>query len=423
MLSWYRTVVSSIAFYPTLISVIYIVSAVVALVLEKYGVTEYLKEHAPLLVVTNLDTARSMLSTLIGGLISLMVFSFSMVMILLNQASTNYSPRLLPGLISNRRHQLILGVYLGSIIFCILILISTQPEVSTYQLSGFAVLLAIVSGIACLLLFIYFIHSISQEIQVGNILNKIFRQTESRLHSIEPNSISKLPSELTRSSNMHDIAGDTSGYFSHYHSESLIDLAEEYQTVLHILPVKGLYILQGTPLLRSQKSLTTEQEQELLQHFQYYDREFVEQNYILGFKQITEIAVRAMSPGINDPGTAINAIDYLTLLFKIRLNLGNFESYGNRNEEPRLFISAVSFKDLLYNVMASLRQYCKHDAVVMQRLAGMLNTLKSQSQADASYQKVIQQQIELLLADGEAFLKNHSDLDRLRNILVDLSKD
>ena len=100
-----------IAFYPSIIALFGILLAYFMLFLEEKGITKYLLEYIPDVVVNNTETSRSLLTTFIGGLISIMVFSFSMVMILLNQASSNFSPRLLPELISNRRHQLILGFY------------------------------------------------------------------------------------------------------------------------------------------------------------------------------------------------------------------------------------------------------------------------------------------------------------------------
>ncbi|NIU61616.1 MAG: DUF2254 domain-containing protein, partial [Pseudomonas stutzeri] len=60
--------------------------------------------------------ARLILGTLVGGIISLMVFSFSMVMVVLNSAASSLSPRVIPALISSRSHQVVLGVYLGTII-------------------------------------------------------------------------------------------------------------------------------------------------------------------------------------------------------------------------------------------------------------------------------------------------------------------
>ena len=88
-LSIYRAVLSSIAFYPAIISLGFLVLAILALTLESNGLTQYLLDNAPFLVINNADTARTILSTFIAGLLSLTVFSFSMVMLILNQASSN----------------------------------------------------------------------------------------------------------------------------------------------------------------------------------------------------------------------------------------------------------------------------------------------------------------------------------------------
>ena len=104
-----------IAFFPTLISLGGAFFAYIMMYAETQGISNYLIDFLPELVINNTETARVILTTFIAGLISIMVFSFSMVMILLNQASSNFSPRLLPGLISNRKHQIILGISTESI--------------------------------------------------------------------------------------------------------------------------------------------------------------------------------------------------------------------------------------------------------------------------------------------------------------------
>ena len=115
------------------------------------------------------DNAREILGTLITSIISLTVFSFSMVMVVLNGAASRLSPRVLPGLISDRRNQLILGNYLGCILFFLLMIAfinKNEPD----SLPAFGVLLAVLMGLGCMALFVVFIRSISQSIQVDWIV-------------------------------------------------------------------------------------------------------------------------------------------------------------------------------------------------------------------------------------------------------------
>jgi len=110
---FFNTIESKIAFYPTLFAFSGFLFALLMMYLEQQGISRKVMDLLPQLMVEDGDTALTVLSACLGGLISLMVFSFSMVMLLLSQASSNYSPRLLPGLISDKRHQFILGVYLA----------------------------------------------------------------------------------------------------------------------------------------------------------------------------------------------------------------------------------------------------------------------------------------------------------------------
>ncbi len=174
---WYHLLANSIGFYPTLISIIFFIFSLVMIFLESRGGTKYFIKHFPVLMISSKDTARIILSTIAGGVISLTVFSFTMVMIVFNQAATNYSPRIIPGLISRKFHQVVLGFYVGTLIYCFIIMINIDSEHFGISVPAFAVFIGVFFGIICLILFVYFIHSISNSIQIGNILQEIYIQT------------------------------------------------------------------------------------------------------------------------------------------------------------------------------------------------------------------------------------------------------
>lgn len=416
ILSIYRAILSSIAFYPAVITFGFFVLAIVALALESNGLTSYLLDNAPFLVINNADTARTILSTFIGGLLSLTVFSFSMVMLILNQASSNYSPRLLPELISNKRHQIVLGFYLGTIVYSILVLISILPNGDAYTLPGAAVLLGIIMGIACLGMFVYFIHSISQEIQINFILKRIFKRTKDRLQELDKEELANKDLSVPDTEKWHKIYGTENGYFQGVSKSTIIELADELDTTFEVLPIKGLFILKSVPILKSKKKLSEENAQRVLSCLQYSGNPIGDENYIFGIKQITEIAVKAMSPGINDPGTAINAIDYLTELLAIRMQLDDKEMYKGEQEELSLVQATVDFDELLYNILASLRQYCKHDVIIVQKILLMLKYLALEKTADVAYLAVIKTEIATLMADAKLFIKNEADLTVLEKL-------
>ena len=413
LISLYQTIVDSIAFIPSVISILAILLAILTLVAENYGATQYLQDAAPFLVIDNAGTARSMLSTLIGGLISLTVFSFSMVMILLNQASSNYSPRLLPALISNKRHQIVLGFYLGSIIYSILILIAIRTDGGGDQLPGFSVFIAIGLGILCLFQFVYFIHSISKEIQINYILKRVFKQTKKLLMQSEKNQQTDQPNIPDFQGWKKIVSGD-SGYYQGHALTNLMDIAKQHQMAIYILPSEGSFVHEGVPVVQTEHDLSQEACQEVLSCLTLTDQASVRNNYLLGFKQIVEIAVKAMSPGINDPGTAINAIDYLTELFTFRMKLQDIEVVTEDNDELPLYLSTIPFSQLLGNAMAALRQYCKHDYVVVKRLIQMLSYLMDQQSQQENYPHALKAELDILMEDIAHSIDNQTDLNRLK---------
>jgi len=258
--------------------------------------------------------------------------------------------------------------------------------------------------------FIYFIHSISQEIQVNTIMDKIFKKAKVRLDKlIEDEKHNDTAFEDT--SNWNHVMADSTGYMQDVSLNSLADLAEEHQLKIEIVPIKGAYVLKGIPILKYKGDSNDELEKQLAKAITFSNSELIEDNYVLAFKQITEIALKAMSPGINDPGTCINSIDYLTELFALRMTKKDKSYYFNENETALIFIKTVSFEQLLYNVMASLRTYCKHDIIIVQKLFLMLQYLLQNSNVlHESYSEVVVKEIKNLEKDALDNHKNEADI-------------
>ncbi len=412
----YNEVTNSIAFYPSVISFAFFLLSWIAYELRNLGVTAWLIENAPYLVLSDADTGRTILSTLIGGLLSLVVFSFSMVMLLLSQASSDFSPRLLPGLISERKHQIVLGFYLGTIVYCIFTLISILPGGDKYQLPGFAILLGIVFGIVCMGMFVYFIHSISNAIQISNIMKKVYVQTKRRLRMQNDEKTRHERKIFSENDQNHVVKGKISGYFRGVNESSLLNLVMENDLTVKVSVIKGMYVPEGTAVLKVNAKTEKELQDKLLSCLLYDEEEIVDLNFVLGFKQITEIAVKAMSPGINDPGTAVSAVDYLTDLFALRMLLDDTEYLSDEEESLRVSFTVITFKDLLYNVLAPIRRYSGQDITVMQKLLLMTEYLLQAKAERESYKENLLDEVRAIMTDAEEKITNEYDLEVLQKI-------
>ncbi|MFK7845301.1 MAG: DUF2254 domain-containing protein [Rhodothermales bacterium] len=317
----YEKVTTSIAFIPMLMAIGFFIFTGTMLVLESNGLTAWMGERIPaFLLIKSWEVAQSILTVLVGALISLMVFSFSMVMVLLNNAASNFSPRILPSLISDKFHQIVLGTYLGTITYCLLMAVNMTPNQPKIPLPGFSVLLGIGFGLLCLFLFVFFIHSISQSVQVGKILESLFSTT---IYNLKEGTISQLSSESppTDIGNWKNYPADRSGYLRFVSSEKLYKICEEEDLKIQVLTPESKFILEGANLYRCNKTIDEELENKILENFVLSNSELAREDHIIGFKQITEIALKAMSPGINDPGSALSCINYLTILFMDKMKL------------------------------------------------------------------------------------------------------
>ncbi|MGO3691004.1 hypothetical protein CAP47_03820 [Psychroflexus sp. S27] len=420
-ISFIITIEGKIAFYPTLFGVGGFAFAMLMLYLEKIGVSAYVSARVPQLVIDNADTAKTLLNILTAGIISIMVFSFSMVMVLLNQASSNYSPRVLPDLISNKNHQYVLGAYLATILYNVFTLVGIDPkDTEKYQLPGFSVLIGIIFTVICLGSFLYFIHSISQSIQANNILESIYRKANQRLDVLINEEADKTPS-FPDTSDWKTYHSSKTGYFQNIAINNLVDICLENEIQIKILVVQGEFILKDVPIIKVSQQVDDELVKKILSNFNFARGEFVEDNYVLAFKQITEIGIKAMSPGINDPGTAISTIDYLTQLLAKRLQKNDQTIVTSEDDKALIFVTTVNFKELIYQVMVSYRTYCKHDMTCVQKLFIMLKYLLLQEKHVEDYHKTLKTEAELLYHDAQKAIENEKDLERIHQLYESLS--
>ena len=413
LLRSYRSVVRSIAFYPALIATALFGLALTMLLLEQRGSSDWLYERAPLLVIRDESTARAVVTTMVGGMISLMVFSFSMVMVLLNQASSSFSPRLLPGLISSKRHQVVLGMYLGTIIYGITMLINIHPKYKVYAVPGASIFLGVILTVVCLGLFIYFINTISKNIQVTHVLNQIFLKTrQSLLEERQREDRRRGMDQLPDTRNWHRVDGTRTGYLVNVAERQLVDLARAADTRIDLMVPLGGFTLGNLPVLASERNLPEETQKDLLSCLEFQLDRSVSDNYVHGFKQITEIALKAMSPGINDPGTAIDALDRLTGLLSHIMALPGHNVY-RREDGGTVWLNHHAFTEVLSTVLQALRPYCRQDVLLMRRLFLLIFQLLATTAGKRELVEALHAEFVALREDLTTGIKNPVDRRRI----------
>lgn len=373
------------------------------------------KEEVPYLFIENKETSRAILTVLIGGILSLTVFSFTMVMVVLNQASTNFSPRLLPRLISNRNHQVILGIYIGTLLYCILVLIALGAYGSHLASLGFSSFLAACFGVICVGIFVYFIHNISEAIQIHNIIRDIYSRGK-RL----------LAEELRKQEEHQEYVVDdineaiiyhapSSGYFRHFDTDAFRSLNPDGPLTLELMCYPGQHIWEGEPVFRSDQPLNQQDKDCLFDHLTITEERHNDTSGLGAMTKLMEVAVKSLSPGINDPGTAIETLARLASLIKLSLNMKPKDVYFIPDTVHKIIYNHLPATELFRIVIQPIRHYAREDSAVLYELISLLNFNLIDPHMSQVNKKVIEQELQSLgvqvqdsnlgLADKEILLK------------------
>ena len=358
-------VFDSIAFWPTVLALAFVTLAVCLRTFSTRAFILEASEAAPFLFVQDRNVSLSLLTTLIGGIISLMVFSFSMVMVLLSNASANLTPRLLPSLIGSTRHQVVLGFYLGTLLYCIVIAMGFGVAVDGDTPPSLAVALAVGFGFACLALFIYFIHGVSRSIQVGVVLEQVHERTMEGLNTQirEEQETQRLDGPFPELDAWHLIPAWRSGFVQGIAAETLAAFAKTHYTALASVTEPGSYVVTGEPLLYSQEPLPHEalDGPELKRGVFFGGRTEAFDYYAAGVERTVEVALKALSPGINDPGTAVEAIERLRDVFAAASATVARRVVRDDTGAPRFYQRLPPWTDVLERHLAALQAYGKDD--------------------------------------------------------------
>ncbi|ASA54810.1 DUF2254 domain-containing protein [Vibrio gazogenes] len=424
----YRKVINSIAFYPSLIAIVFLISALITLFFEYLEPVKLFELHFSYVLVDSVENARKILGILIGSIISLTVFSFSMVMVVLNTASMNLSPRLVPGLISKKSHQLVLGFYLGSIIYSTIMLINIDDVSSNHtilDIPALGILFALLQGLTSLVCFVYFIHSISQTIQVDRVLNSLFSRTKNEMNALVELHQNQDEVSSSKFEQWHELQSNTSGYFKGVKTKQLCNILEREALSLYVCVKQGYFTVEGYPFLRCNKPIKNDTQlvEEILSCFIFYVEEYISDHYSYGMTQISEIAVKAMSPGINDPGSAVKAIDMLSLLLIKRMELKNISvSSMQKNANSRLFFHEVSISELLHDNFTPIRHYARGDAFVMENILEAFKNMLFVTNGEGLVSEEIYRYLYAIISDINKNIDNHYDREVLRNMLEAISR-
>jgi uncharacterized membrane protein len=339
------------------------------------------------------DGSRELLGTVAGSMITVAGLAFSIIVVALQLASSQFGPRLLRTFMRDLGNQVVLGTFTGTFIYCLLIM-RTIGDADDEEAPHLAVTVAVVLAVGAIGVLIYFIHHAARMMQAPNVIASVSNELRGALekafpahveapHSLEP--VEGAPTDAV-------IVGvSATGYIQALDYRTLADYAEERDIQIQLLHRPGQFVTAGSAfaLAWPRRRVDDEIDGVVRRAALVGDQRSPEQDPEFAVDQLVEVALRALSPSLNDPFTAAGAIDHLTGAITPLLASGGAPITSRLVEgRPRVLLATLSIDGLLDAAFHKIRQSASGSAMVTIRLIEALGTLALQARTDEAKQSV-----------------------------------
>jgi uncharacterized membrane protein len=379
---------SSFWFMPSLIVVANIAFAAGLIETDSIGSDRWLAQW-PRLFGAGADGARQMLSTLAGSMMSVMGITFSMTLLALALASSQYTSRILRNFMRSRVTQVTLGTFAGIFVYCLIVLHTIRTGDAPF-VPSLAVFFAFVLAFGGIAVLIFFIHHIASSIQASSIIASVAKETTASIDRLFPEkrepgpdnaegeeSERLLPSLDERT--WYAVPAELSGYIQSVDHDAILRLARGGRSIVRMEHGIGAFVVQDTAL--ASLALTYPPDQEMIVAlngaYSIGRHRTADQDPAFGIRQIVDMALKALSPGVNDTSTAVMCVDYLTAILA-QLACRQFPpSHRYEAETLRVIAIVPTFESFLDEAFDQIRGSAAGNVAIMARMLGAIDTIAS----------------------------------------------
>jgi uncharacterized membrane protein len=370
------------------------------------------------------QVAQTILAAIATSIMTVVSILFAMLLMTLTLASTQFSPRILVSFVRDRITQWTLGIFLGTFSFCM----ATLPAVRSLPrpfVPVATVLTAMLLALMCVGGLILFINHISQSISVNHIVDRIARETELVIDELMPHPRGplELPEHAApfRQAQERFIISRRSGYIRFVDVAFLVECAKSYGVQIVLERRVGHFVPAGVPIMRVLEAgrVTPEREDHLLSAFDIGSARTMQQDVEFGIIQIVDVALRAISPAVNDPSTAISCIDQLGRILIRWASRAPPRTYLHAPPHVlRVVVPWIGFEGLFDTAFEQIRHYSKSDIAVSLRLIRAFDDIAGTGLEQREQQSLARRAQRVV--DGCEELLPEGDLQKLRRRLARL---
>jgi len=334
------------------------------------------------------QVAQVILGGIAAAMMTVVSIVFAILLMTLTLASMQFSPRIILSFSQDKVTQHTLGIFLGTFTYCVAALPAAHTLPRPFE-PVLSVLGAMLLALACVAWLLFFIHHIAEAISVNHIVDRIAQETEGVIDQTMPQPVrrDRLPESAVHSgTGLEPTAREApvlcgvSGYVRFIDTPRLVTQAKSMSVSVRVLRRVGHFVPAGVPLLMVSKGdkLTAVGAAELRAAFEIGPTRTLQQDVEYGILQIVDIALKAISPAVNDPSTAIGCVDQLS---RILIRFAMREPPESLLYDPpgvfRVGLPWLSFDRLVESAFEQIRVYSKADVAVSLRILRALSDIAS----------------------------------------------
>ncbi len=347
----------SLWFVPSLMIVSAVVLALLLIDLDTRVGREPLLTYS-LVFGLGADGSRGMLTAIASSMLTVATLAFSLTLNALAQVSNQFTPRIIRNFLRDRANQFVLGYFVSVFVYCLVVLRTIRGGDEGSFVPSVAIITGLVFAFGGVFVLIFFIHHMAESIQVSTIINRIVSETKGSVDRIFPESMG-VPADKSDGST-HDlddyqwvaIPSFASGFLQMVDSEQLLEIARESKLIIRMECRLGDFIGTCAPLVSvaapdgdGEAAIEDGVAEEINDHFIIGSHRTLTQDVEFGLRQLVDIALKALSPGINDTTTALTCINYISEILGQLADRSFPEKVRTDRGRPLVITKSMNFEE------------------------------------------------------------------------------
>lgn len=368
----------------------------------------------PLLFGAGAAGSRGLLTAVATSMITVAGVVFSITIVALTLTSSQYTSRVLGNFMGDRINQLVLGVFVGIFAYCLVVLRTIRGGDEGAFVPPLAVLFGLVLAFVGIAFLIFFIHHIAKSIQASSIIAAAAHETLMAVDHLFPKGLGAGIDESTNDIDQSridrfswcSVMAHVTGYIETIDADACLDFARTNGVILRMELGIGDFVIQGTPLMALSAAIDSDPADYLNNLYVIGPQRTVQQDVGFGIRQIVDIALKALSPGINDTTTAVMCIDYLAAIM-VRLASREFPTLHRMDQGVlRVIAKGPCFEGLVAEAFTQIRQNGGGNVAVMVHLLNSLRKIAAVAVPNHRRQAILNE-AHLVLATAESTIPEY----------------